>query len=114
MVISNNGKIKSQKIVFKKLKIQNDIYNQSYVKKIKKSKINLSFTSYDNLDEYPYRLLEIIMSNGFCLHQLKKNEKLNILKKNKEIITFDNVNELSNKIKYYLINKKEREKIIQV
>lgn len=99
--------------VFKKLKIKKAIYNINYVKKIKKSKINLSFTSYDNLDEYPYRLLEIIMSNGFCLHQLNKKNKLKILKKNKEIITFSNTNELFYKIKYFLNNKKEREKIIK-
>lgn len=105
---------KISKNIFKKLKIKNDIYNQSYVKKIKKSKINLSFTSYDNLDEYPYRLLEIIMSGGFCLHQLKKNENLEILKKEKELITFKKVDELSNKIKYYLKNKKERKRIIRL
>ena len=61
--------------------IKKEIYNEQYVKKIQTSKINLSFTSYDNLDEYPYRLLEIIMSGGFCLHQLNKGGKIQILKK---------------------------------
>lgn len=108
---SNQWKSKISKKVFNALKIKKEIYNTQYVNKIKKSKINLSFTSYDNLDEYPYRLLEIIMSDGFCLHQLKKNEKIKILKKNVELETFSSVEELSYKIKYYLGNPRERNKI---
>lgn len=109
----NQWKNKISKKTFDALKIKKAIYNEQYVKKIQTSKINLSFTSYDNLDEYPYRLLEIIMSGGFCLHQLKNNEKIEILKKNIDLITFDNTKELTNKIQYYLNNPKEREKIIQ-
>ena len=106
-------KNKISKKVFDKLKIKKAIYNQSYVTKIQKSKINLSFTSFDNLDEYPYRLLEIIMSGGFCLHQVRKKNDITILKENKQLITFVDVKELSKKIKYYLNNAGERNKIIK-
>ena len=110
----NQWKNKISKKVFDVLKIKKEIYNEQYVKKIQTSKINLSFTSYDNLDEYPYRLLEIIMSGGFCLHQLNKGGKIQILKNNIELITFSNSKELSNKIKYYLNNASERKKIIRL
>ena len=73
---------------FSKLNIKRAIYNKKYIEKINKSKINLSFTSFDNLDEYPYRLLEIIMSGGFLLAPTKTERSISILKKNKELITF--------------------------
>ncbi len=94
--------------VFKKLKVKSEIYNNNYRTKVWKSKINISFTSTDNHDEYPERLLQIIMSGGFCLHQVLPNDKFKLLKEGYEVETFQNVDELANKIKYYLNNKKKR------
>ena len=98
---------------FKALKILKPIYDNDYKEKIWNSKINLSFTSTDNLDEYPYRILEIIMSGGFCLHQVKENEKFNLLKTGYEIETFRDINDLHNKIKFYLRNENKRLDIIK-
>ena len=116
--VNINGNIKFwekkiSKKVFKKLKIQNELYDENYREKIWKSKINLSFTSVDNYDEYSERILQIIMSGGFCLHQVLESDKFNLLKKEHEIETFQNVQELANKIKFYLNNEKKRLVIIK-
>ena len=104
-------KISSQ--VFKKLKIKNELYDRNYREKIWKSKINLSFTSVDNRDEYPERILQIIMSGGFCLHQVLPIDKFDLLKKGYEVETFQNVDELVNKINLYANNEKKRLVIIK-
>jgi spore maturation protein CgeB len=118
VIVAINGNVfawkkKLTKKVFNILKIKEPIYDKNYREKIWNSKINLSFTSTDNLDEYPYRILEIIMSGGFCLHQVKVNEKFNLLKKGYEIATFKDLNDLNYKIKFYLDNEKKRLDIIK-
>lgn len=76
-----------------------------------KSKINLSFTQggYGKM-QMKGRLFEISACKGFTLVEYFKiyNE---YFKENKEIIMFKNEEELLNKINYYLVKRKNREKI---
>jgi len=93
-----------------------DIYGGSLesnelAKVINQSKINLNFTvgGYGE-QQLKIRPFEIFACGSFMLSEYFEGY-LNFFKENKEIVMFMNQEDLLKKIKYYLKNEKEREKI---
>lgn len=95
-----------------------DIYfgipnNQEMVKIINQTKINLSFTEgIGGMLHIKGRVAEVISCKSFMLTQYF-SRYLDFFKNNKEIVMFKNKEDLLKKIKYYLKNEKEREKIAE-
>ena len=76
------------------------------------SKININFSkSRGNQLQTKARIFEIIGAGGFCISE-KSDEVKNFFRENHEIVIFNNLTELRNKIKYYLKNETKREKIV--
>jgi hypothetical protein len=87
------------------------INNSDYIKVINKSKINLSFSkNYAGKPHYKIRTLEVLACKSFLLTEYFKGN-LAFFKKGKEIIMFENKEDLLNKVKYYLKNSYKREKV---
>ena len=75
------------------------------------SKININFSkSRGNQLQTKARIFEIIGAGGFCISE-KSNEIKDFFRENHEIVIFNNLAELRNKIKYYLKNEIKRKSI---
>lgn len=83
-----------------------------YYKVLNNAKIALCFLNVEVGDTYTTRSLEIPASGTLLLAEETKDHK-NLFKENEEAVFFKNQNDLLKKIKYYLINDKERKKIAQ-
>ena len=76
------------------------------------TKINLNIHYPHSIESVNLRTFEISATKSFQLCDNFKDLK-NLYKPNKEIVTYDNIAELKEKIDYYLDNKEERHKISQ-
>jgi len=75
------------------------------------SKININFSrSRGNQLQTKARIFEITGAGGFCISE-KSNEVKDFFRENHEIVIFNNLTELRNKIKYYLKHEIKRERI---
>jgi spore maturation protein CgeB len=75
------------------------------------SKININFSkSRGNQLQTKARIFEIIGAGGFCISE-KSNEIKDFFRENREIVIFNNLAELRDKIKYYLKNEIKRKSI---
>ena len=78
---------------------------------INQAKLTLNFSkSRGFMKQTKARIFEITGSGGFCLTE-ESNEISDFFIPNKEIVVFKNFNELLSKIKYFLKNNSERDKI---
>ena len=83
------------------------IYNTEHAKVVSKSKINLNFCTKNDASD---RVYKILAAKGFLISDdWEGREK--ILKDGVDLIIYQNLEDLNNKIKYYLNNEEEREKI---
>ncbi len=83
------------------------------VKKINESKINLCFTkNYYGVPHVKGRVVEVAACNSFVLVEYS-TRYLDLFKEGKEIVMFNSKEDLLEKIKYYLKNEKQREKIAE-
>jgi hypothetical protein len=101
---SNNGKSIEGKIKHPKLN------RKEYVDLIKETKINLALDGYG---EFTFRHLEILFLGGFLLSSSSVDEldlPMNITE-GEHYVSYGNLEDLVNKIKYYLDNEEERSKI---
>lgn len=93
-----------------------NLHQNKYVKLEEKnhvfygSKINLNTIFYGDIDAGNCRLFEVAGAGGFQICD-RKEEIKNYFEENKEIVFFDNINELTEKINYYLENQEEAYKI---
>ncbi|MCW5583869.1 MAG: glycosyltransferase [Gammaproteobacteria bacterium] len=96
--------------------IQNiGVLGDSYVLALNSSKINIALLSEAVLgassgDQITSRTFHITGCGGFMLHQ-RTQELLEYFDEGKEMVCFDSMEEMAEKIKYYLLNEQERIKI---
>lgn len=89
----------------------------SYAKAIKATRINLGImsgvvTGASRGDETSTRTYEIPACGGFMLHE-RTGEVLDLFEEGKEVDCFASIQELSDKIGYYLLHSEERDRIAQ-
>ncbi len=75
-----------------------------------KSKINLNITSKTITSGIPQRVFDILSCGGFCLTNYQK-EIDEYFVDGEELVMYRSMEDLENKIQYYLENEEEREKI---
>lgn len=87
-----------------------NLLNEDYAQAISCSKITLCFLRKQNRDLQTSRTVEIPACGGFMLAE-RTNEQLEMFSEKKEAEYFSTNQELLNKVRYYLENKKERKVI---
>ncbi|MDO8460077.1 MAG: glycosyltransferase [Nanoarchaeota archaeon] len=88
--------------------------NEDFVRVINQSKINICLTkNYQDKPHYKGRIIEISACKSFALNEYFDGYS-KIYKESKEIVMFKDKEDLLNKVKYYLRNEKEREKIAEM
>lgn len=87
-------------------------YYTEMPKVFRQSKINLNMTLRSIRSGIPLRILDVIASGGFLLTNAQP-ELFWFFEEGESIATFQNLEEMEDKIVYYLRHENEREKIIQ-
>ena len=77
------------------------------------SKINLVLPQIQSVHGYNQFLFEVLGTGGFCVTRGLKDLNEYKLLEGEDIVTFTDINDLKDKIKYYLENPDERDKILQ-
>ncbi|MBU4269913.1 glycosyltransferase, partial [Candidatus Dependentiae bacterium] len=90
----------------------NAIYKDDLIKAFKLSKIVLNFIRKQNTTSHNMRTMEVPATKSFLLTQHSEEQAEILFKENESIVCFDSIEKLCEKIKYYLNNKQEREKIV--
>ena len=84
-------------------------YGPNHSKEVSKTKINLNFCTSNGASD---RVYKILAAGGFLLSNDWKNRE-NYLTDGKDCVIFHDMEDLNNKIDYYLKNEEERNKIAQ-
>ena len=87
-------------------------YYTEMPKVFKNSKININVTLRSIRSGIPLRILDIMASGGFLLTNVQPELEL-FFKDGESIVTFHNLEEMEEKIEYYLLHESERIKIIE-
>jgi len=87
-----------------------ELYEQEYREAIWKSKINLSFLTKSNQDEYTHKSFEIAACGGFLLAERCAGHSLKF-KEDEEAVFFSDTEELIAKIRRYLPDEAARTRI---
>lgn len=106
--IWGSGWGKSQSL--KKLWKGRNVFGEEFSKVCNSSKINLNHIRKQNGDAHNMKTFEIPGCGGFMLTK-RTGEQLEFLAEGKEIACYEGVDELREKIKYYLTNDEERKQI---
>lgn len=92
------------------------VFGSGYAKAIQAARINLAVLAWDitriDKDETTTRTFEIPACGGFMLHQ-RTDELLELYKDGEEVVSYGDVDELREKIPYYLAHPEERAAIAQ-
>lgn len=86
-----------------------DYWNEA-PKIFNRSKINLNFTIRNIRSGIPLRVWDILGAGGFCITNYQQELGL-YFENGKDIVYFEDKNDLMNKIKYYLTHDEERKQI---
>ncbi|MCB2205488.1 glycosyltransferase [bacterium] len=86
----------------------NAVYGEEISKLFAVSKIHLNFLREQNKDSHNVRTLEIPGYGGFLLTQRSREQAEDLYTEGKEIACFETVDELKEKITYYLEHEDER------
>ena len=89
------------------VKVISNAYGQEHSHQVSKTKINLNFCTSDGASD---RVYKIMAAGGFLLSNDWKNRK-NYLTNEKDCVIFKSMEDLNEKISYYLNNEKERNMI---
>ena len=81
-----------------------------YANILNRSKISINFSKSVHFDQLKGRIWEILLS-GSLLLETKNTQTDTLLVDGKEYVSFTNEENMINKIRYYLMNDVEREKI---
>ncbi len=89
-----------------------ELYEKDYRETVWKSKINLSFLTRSNHDEYTHKSFEIAGCGGFLLAERSEGHLLRF-KEDEEAVFFEGLEELIAKIRRYLPDEAARTRIAQ-
>jgi spore maturation protein CgeB len=95
---------------FARLYCEGELYQQQYREAIWRSKINLSFLTHSNQDEFVHKSFEIAGCGGFLLAERSEGH-LQRFREDEEAIFFSNVDECFQKIRFYLNDEPARARI---
>ena len=87
-----------------------ELYNRDYREAIWRSRINLSFLTHANQDEYTHKSFEIAGCGGFLLAERSPGHSLKFVE-DEEAVFFDGFDELFSKIQRYLPDEAARKRI---
>ena len=87
-----------------------ELYEQQYREAVWHSKINLSFLTHANLDEYTHKSFEIAGCGGFLLVERSPGHRARFVE-DEEAVFFSGFDELKAKIERYLPDQAERTRI---
>ena len=86
------------------------VYGDDYIKTVNGMEIALHFLRHGNRDEQDSRTFEIPACKVFMLAEGSELHR-ELFKENQEAVFFDSKEELLKKVKYYLSEKEERDRI---
>lgn len=95
---------------FSKLYREGELYQQQYREAIWRSKINLSFITHSNQDEFVHKSFEIAGCGGFLLAERSQGH-MDRFVEGEEAVFFTGYEELEAKIRRYLPNEEARTRI---
>jgi hypothetical protein len=95
---------------FTQLYREGELYQQQYREAIWRSKINLSFLTHSNQDEFVHKSFEIAGCGGFLLAERSQGH-LQRFREDEEAVFFSTFEELSGKIRRYLPDEAARTRI---
>ena len=95
---------------FAKLFREGELYQQQYREAIWRSKINLSFITHSNQDEFVHKSFEIAGCGGFLLAERSQGH-LDRFREDEEAVFFTGYDELAAKIRHYLPDEAARARI---
>jgi spore maturation protein CgeB len=95
---------------FDRLYREGELYRQQYREAIWRSKINLSFITHSNLDEFVHKSFEIAGCGGFLLAERSEGH-LQRFREDEEAVFFSSYDELLEKIRRYLPDEAARSRI---
>lgn len=95
---------------FHRLYREGELYRQQYREAIWRSKINLSFITHSNLDEFVHKSFEIAGCGGFLLAERSEGH-LQRFREDEEAVFFSSYDELLEKIRRYLPDEAARQRI---
>lgn len=96
--------------VFAQLYREGELYQQRYREAIWRSKVNLSFLTHSNQDEFVHKSFEIAACGGFLLAERSEGH-LQRFRENEEAVFFTGYDELLAKIRRYLPDQVARSRI---
>jgi spore maturation protein CgeB len=96
--------------VFKATFRTGELYRTDYREAIWRSRINLSFLTHSNQDEFVHKSFEIAGCGGFLLAERSEGH-LQRFKEDEEAVFFSNFDELAAKIRRYLPDEASRQRI---
>jgi spore maturation protein CgeB len=99
--------------VFAKVYREGELYQQQYREAIWRSKINLSFITHSNQDEFVHKSFEIAGCGGFLLAERSQGH-LDRFREDQEAVFFTGYDELATKIRRYLADEAARARIAAV
>lgn len=89
---------------------EGELYDAEYREGVWRSKINLSFLTHGNQDEYAHKSFEIAACGGFLLAERSAGHSARF-KEDEEAVFFSTIEECAEKCRYYLQNETVRERI---
>jgi spore maturation protein CgeB len=95
---------------FTRLYREGELYQQQYREAIWRSKINLSFLTHSNEDEFAHKSFEIAACGGFLLAERSEGH-LQRFREDEEAVFFSNFEEFAQKIRRYLPDEAARTRI---
>jgi spore maturation protein CgeB len=113
VVISGNDRQWRQALApadFTALYREGELYLQQYREAIWRSKINLSFLTHSNQDEFVHKSFEIAGCGGFLLAERSEGH-LQRFREDEEAVFFSNFDECARKIRRYLHDEPARSRI---
>lgn len=110
----NDWHKKCQSISLKKIVMGNAIYGPEMIKAFQSSKIVLNFIRKQNLSSHNMRTCEVPASKSFLLTQRTIEQAELLFKENEQIACFETVEELEEKILFYLDKKNEEQRKIMI